>query len=95
MNLLKKRRKLAAAARNAIAVFEELRKPLGAVIALIQEVSALDLPQAEQDMLAREFTDLTEAMRQAGYVATFEEALAAFRKLRESMREASKTMENR
>jgi hypothetical protein len=91
MNLLKRRRKLDAAARNAVAVFEELRKPLGEVIALIQEVSALDLPQAERDMLVHEFTNLAAQMRESGSAATFAQALEAFRRLRDAMIKASQT----
>src|SRR5260370_4988377 len=91
MNLLKTHRKLTAAVTAAIAEIEQLKHPLEQMIGLIREISALDLPQAEQASLSRAFTHLADQMRASGAVATFAEPLAAFGRLRDAMITAAQT----
>lgn len=89
MNPFKKARKFHASARDAAGAFEPIEKAAREVSALIQEISALDLPQAERDMLTREFTNVAVEMRKSGFAATLAETVAAFRTLRDSMRDAA------
>lgn len=88
MNLLKRRRKLAASARNAVHELQPVPNSVNMIIERIGRLAALDLPEGERLMLADMFNRIAKGFRDSadGYAIAAE----ALRKLEIQMQESAR-----